>query len=211
MSLSPLPETFYEQSVQAVARDLLGSRLIRCLDGEAGGAAHLLAGTIVETEAYQGESDLACHARAGRTARTEVMYGPAGRAYVYFIYGMHWMLNCVTGPEGSPEAVLIRAVLPGEGFEHNGEPQNLRSLWQQTNGPAKICRVFHIDGSFNGVTLTSSHGSLRIEAGPPIPAKHVLTGPRVGINRVPEPWRSKPWRFRVDLQTWEPTQAANLA
>ena len=75
-----------------------------------------IAGYIIETEAYQGENDLACHARAGRTARTEVMYGPAGRAYVYFIYGIHWMLNCVAGPQGFPAAVLIRAILPSEGL-----------------------------------------------------------------------------------------------
>jgi DNA-3-methyladenine glycosylase len=211
MSLSPLPETFYQQSVQAVARGLLGTRLVRCLEGEPGTAPPRLTGIIVETEAYQGESDLACHARAGRTARTEVMYGPAGRAYVYFIYGMHWMLNCVTGNEGEPEAVLIRAVLPAEGFEQNGGQQNARHRWQQTNGPAKVCRAFHIDGSFNGASLTTPRDSLRIEAGQPIPAEHVLIGPRVGINRVPEPWRSKPWRFRVNLHTWELTRAANLA
>ena len=85
-----------------VARELLGMRLVRCLNGER------LAGIILETEAYHGQEDLACHARAGHTARTAVMYGPPGRAYIYFTYGMHWCLNCVTGDVGFPAAVLIR-------------------------------------------------------------------------------------------------------
>lgn len=93
MPLSPLPESFYNRPVQETAQALLGARLVRLIDGKR------IAGYISETEAYAGESDLACHARAGRTARTEVMYGPPGRAYIYFVYGMHWMLNVVAEPE----------------------------------------------------------------------------------------------------------------
>ena len=102
---------FYSRDVLIAAPQLLGKRLVRMLDGVR------IAGIITETEAYRGEEDLACHAKAGRTPRTEVMYGPPGTAYVYFTYGMHWMLNCVCGPEGFPAAVLIRAIQPVEGLE----------------------------------------------------------------------------------------------
>ena len=188
-----LPVSFYDRPVLEVARDLLGARLVRRLNGLR------LSGIIVETEAYRGEEDLACHARAGRTPRTEVMYGPPGYAYVYFTYGMHWLLNCVTGPEGFPAAVLVRAILPREGIEtiaanRAGQP---RKLW--CNGPAKLTRALAVDGGFNAANLCDPQGSLWIEAGHPIPDHRVRTGPRVGIQRVPEPWRSIPWRFLADL------------
>lgn len=191
MPLSPLPAEFYQRPVQAVARDLLGARLVRVQDGLR------LAGTIIETEAYDGESDLACHARAGRTPRTEVMYGPAGRAYIYFIYGMHWMLNCVTGEQGHPAAVLIRAlqVIEGEDEVVRRRAGARRVDW--TSGPARICQAFQIDGQFNGCNLTSQNSPLWIEPAP-ADSPPVLAGPRVGIQNVPEPWRSMPWRFRIE-------------
>jgi DNA-3-methyladenine glycosylase len=201
MSLSPLAAEFYQRPVLDLARDLLGTRLVRLLSGDR------IAGYIIETEAYQGENDLACHARAGRTARTEVMYGPAGRAYVYFIYGIHWMLNCVAGPQGFPAAVLIRAILPCEGLNamvrgRGLDPANGTDPSKLADGPARLCQALHIDGHLNGADLTDPGGSLVIEAGCTIADKHVIRGPRVGIQRVPEPWRSIPWRLRVDLQTW---------
>ena len=188
-----LPVSFYDRPVLEVARDLLGARLVRSLDGQR------LAGIIVETEAYRGEEDLACHARAGRTPRTEVMYGPPGYAYVYFTYGMHWLLNCVTGQEGFPAAVLIRAILPCAGIDviaarRAGQP---RRLW--CNGPARLTRALAIDGGFNAVNLCDPDGVLWIETGKSIPDDQVRTTPRVGINRVPEPWRGIPWRFLADL------------
>jgi DNA-3-methyladenine glycosylase len=106
-----LPDSFYQQDVTLVARQLLGKRLVRLMDGTR------ISGIIVEAEAYRGEEDLACHARSGMTQRNAVMYGREGRAYVYFTYGMHWMLNAVCGPEGFPSAVLIRAIKPMEGLE----------------------------------------------------------------------------------------------
>ena len=105
------PRKFYNRPTLTVARELLGARLVRILDGVK------LVGLISETEAYIGEKDLACHAKAGRTIRTDPMYGVPGLAYVYFTYGHHWMLNAVTEEEGFPAAVLIRAIQPLEGVE----------------------------------------------------------------------------------------------
>jgi DNA-3-methyladenine glycosylase len=191
MSLSPVPEEFYARPAVDVARDLLGMTLVRRLDGVR------LSGTIVETEAYAGEYDLACHAKAGRTPRTAVMYGPPGRAYIYFTYGMHWLLNAVCLPEGEPAAVLIRAIQPQEGLDviaarRQGQPP---ARWM--DGPGKICRALGIDGQQNGVDLTSSAGELWIAWGQPVPDERVLVGPRVGIDSVPEPWKSVEWRYRV--------------
>ena len=174
-----------------VARDLLGQRLVRQVQGER------ISGMISETEAYDGESDLACHARAGKTRRTAVMYGPGGRAYVYFTYGMHWLLNCVTGMEGYPAAVLIRAIYAQEGLEWIAMRRTGQSADAWCNGPAKICQALAVDGSLNGLSLCSPETGLWIEDGDNIEDGDVLTGARVGINRVPEPWRSIPWRFLV--------------
>lgn len=197
MQLSPLPESFYRAPVLDVARALLGARLVRILGNQR------VAGYIIETEAYAGESDLACHARAGRTARTEVMYGPPGRAYVYFIYGIHWMLNCVTEPPGSPSAVLLRALLPSEGVEVIAAHRAPRRPAEWTNGPARICQALEIDQTCNGVDLTDPASKLVIESGADVADAAVQRGPRVGIERVPEPWRSQPWRLWVDLKRWQ--------
>ncbi len=182
-----LPHEFYNRSALSVARELLGMRLVRLLEG-----VHL-AGIITETEAYIGEEDLACHARSGRTRRNAVMYGPPGFAYVYFTYGMHWMLNAVTGPEGFPAAVLIRAIQPVQGLEII----SARRQGRDTLGPAKLTQALGIDVAQNGADLCSRASGLWIEAGAAIPEADVLTGPRVGLYTVPEPWKSKPWRFRI--------------
>jgi DNA-3-methyladenine glycosylase len=197
MPLSPLPVSFYEKPVTEVARALLGKRLVRMMDGKR------VAGYIHETEAYKGEEDLACHARAGRTPRTAVMYGAPGRAYVYFIYGMHWMFNVVSEPENSPSAVLVRAVIPSEGLEILSERRGGVSPKAWTNGPARLCAAFAIDGSLNGADLTDPDGLLAIEEGHPVAPASVITGPRVGIERVPEPWRSIPWRWQVKTEEAE--------
>lgn len=183
--------SFYARPTLQVARDLLGTRLVRVQNG------NRLAGIIVEAEAYRGQEDLGCHARAGLTARTRVMFGPPGHAYIYFTYGMHWMLNFVTEDQGFPAAVLIRAMLPLEGLEliaarRKGQP---RSRW--TDGPAKICQALDIDGALNGADLCDSQAVLFVESGFPIPDSVVTTGPRVGLTSVPEPWKSIPWRFSV--------------
>lgn len=189
----PLPESFYARGVLDVAPDLLGRRLVRLLDGVR------LAGYITETEAYNGAQDLACHARFGITKRNSVMFGPPGRAYVYFTYGMHWMLNCVTNPAGDPAAVLIRALLPSEGLDRIAANRHGRPAKQWTDGPAKLCQALAIDGSLNEVDLTNPSGGLWIEPGVPLPPEWIVTGPRIGIDYAGEPWVSMPWRYRARL------------
>lgn len=182
-----LPADFYLQPTLFVARQLLGARLVRVLDGRR------LAGIITETEAYIGEQDLGCHAHSGRTRRNAVMYGPPGRAYVYFTYGMHWCLNAVTEAEGVPAAVLIRAIEPVEGVEIIAARRNGRD----TYGPAKLTQALGITGAQNGLDLCSPASGLWIETGEAVAEENVRYGPRVGLNRVPEPWKSIPWRMQV--------------
>ena len=187
MTSSILAQEFYNRPTLHVARDLLGMHLVRLLDG------YRLVGIITETEAYIGEQDLGCHAKAGRTQRTAVMYGPPGFAYVYFTYGMHWMLNVVTEAEGFPAAVLLRAIQPLEGLEIITANRQGRD----TNGPAKLTRALSIQKDFNNCNLCLPSSNLWIESGQSILDKNVTIGPRVGLYTVPEPWKSKPWRFRL--------------
>jgi DNA-3-methyladenine glycosylase len=187
MPASILPYEFYDRPTLTVARELLGMRLVRLLDGIR------LSGILAETEAYIGQEDQGCHAKAGLTPRTKVMYGPPGHAYVYFTYGMHWMLNAVTEAEGFPAAVLLRAIQPQEGLELISSNR----LGRDTNGPAKLTQALSIGREFNGCSLCSESSGLWIEEADPIPDECVTIGSRVGLYTVPEPWKSKPWRFRV--------------
>jgi DNA-3-methyladenine glycosylase len=193
--MKPLPRTFYNRPTLTVARELIGARLVRILGGVR------LVGLIAETEAYISQQDLACHAKAGITARTQVMFGEPGHAYVYFTYGNHWMLNVVTEREGFPAAVLIRAIQPIEGVEVMLERRNGRD----TFGPGKLCQALGITKHENGLDLTERSGSLWIEEGVNIPNSLVTKGPRVGLNNTPEPWLSKPWRFLVKGWKIKPT------
>jgi DNA-3-methyladenine glycosylase len=190
--MSILERDFYNRSALAVARDLLGCRLVRQMNGQR------LAGLILETEAYQGEEDLGCHASAGKTPRTSVMYGPPGHAYVYFTYGMHWMFNAVTGQIDEPGAVLIRAIRPLEGqalMTENRPYKAGKRGW--TDGPAKLTQALAIDKAFNTVDLCTEADALWIEPGQSIPERRVERSGRIGLNSVPEPWRSIPWRFNL--------------
>ncbi len=180
---------FFTQNTSTVARQLLGMRLVR-LESK-----RRLSGLIVETEAYRGEEDQGCHARAGLTPRTRVMYGQPGHAYVYFTYGMHWMLNLVTEPEGFPAAVLIRAILPTEGLDVIASRRDGQPFERWTDGPAKLCRALAIDGRQHGLDLCAPEAEIFVEQGEPVPDSAVTTGPRVGLNNVPEPWKSIPWRY----------------
>ncbi len=182
-----LPKNFYDRPTLQVARDLIGTRLVKILDGVK------LVGIISETEAYISQKDLACHAKAGLTARTAVMFGEPGHAYVYFTYGNHWMLNVVTEGEGFPAAVLIRAIQPIEGVE----VMSVRRSGRDTFGPGKLTQAVGITKSENGIDLTETTHGLWIEAGIKVPNSLVTKGPRVGLNNTPEPWLSKPWRFLV--------------
>jgi DNA-3-methyladenine glycosylase len=184
---SLLPHNFYNRPTLTVARELIGARLVRVLDGVK------LVGLITETEAYISEKDLACHAKAGLTPRTAPMFGEPGHAYVYFTYGNHWMLNAVTEREGFPAAVLIRAIQPIEGID----VMLGRRSGRDTFGPGKLTQAMGIMKSENNADLTRTASGLWIEAGVKVPNKSVTIGARVGLNNTPEPWLSKPWRFLV--------------
>ena len=194
----PLPPDFYNRPTLIVARELLGCRLVRILDGER------LSGIITETEAYIGETDLACHAKSGKTKRTQVMYGPPGRAYVYFTYGMHWLLNVVTEPEGFPAAVLIRAIEVEAGLSRVRSRRGNVPARNLTDGPAKLTLAFGIDAKHNNINLVSTESGLWIEPGNPMPDSCVTNSPRVGLYSVPEPWKSMPWRFKAAGFTHSP-------
>jgi len=182
-----LPRDFYNRPTLTVARELIGARLVRISDGIK------LVGLITETEAYISEKDQACHCKAGLTPRTAPMFGEPGHAYVYFTYGNHWMLNAVTEREGFPAAVLIRAIQPIEGVELMSERRNGRD----TFGPGKLTQALGITKSENTADLTGTASGLWIEAGANVPNSRVTKSPRVGLNNTPEPWLSKPWRFKV--------------
>ena len=190
MTLAPrLERQFFNRPTLQVARELLGARLVR-LEGD-----ERTAGIIVETEAYIGEEDLGCHASAGYTPRTQVMYGPPGHAYVYFTYGMHWMLNFVAEAESLPAAVLIRGIVPTEGIARIASRRVGRPAEQWTNGPGKICQAFSINRMQNGADLCAPEAELFVEYGVNISDSSVTNSPRVGLNSVPEPWKSVPWRY----------------
>ncbi len=155
----------------AAARALLGAVLVRDLGGSR------LAGRVVEVEAYLGASDAACHSFKGKTARNAAMFGPPGRAYVYFIYGFHHCLNVVTRPEGAPEAVLVRALEPLEGLDVMRK--NRKGRENLTSGPGVLCQALAIDRTFDGHDLRRP--PLRLLRGAPVPDASVGTGPRVGV------------------------------
>ncbi|MBN1440283.1 MAG: DNA-3-methyladenine glycosylase [Anaerolineales bacterium] len=185
-----LPRAFFRQPTLQTARALLGTRLVRLDRGRR------LSGIIVETEAYIGRQDLGCHAsRGGRTPRNEAMFGLPGRAYVYFTYGMHWLLNVVTEDEGIPAAVLVRAMIPDEGREAMRRRRAGRE--PLAGGPAMLCMALGIDKRWNGHDLCKRSSRLYLERAFSISNDSVTKGPRVGLYTVPEPWKSIPWRFRA--------------
>jgi DNA-3-methyladenine glycosylase len=171
-----LPREFYDRETELVARDMLGT-VLEC-ETEDG----IASGIIVETEAYLGEHDLACHASVGRTARTEHLYGPPGISYVYFIYGMYWCFNAVTREAGQPSAVLVRALEPLDGIAlmHKRRPR-IKSDVDLTNGPGKLCTALGITGEFTGKPL--QRGRLLIREGEPVSDDHIEITTRIGITK----------------------------
>ncbi len=195
-----LSRAFYAEDAVAVARALLGQRLVRVLDGVR------LAGRICETEAYRGPDDPASHGYR-RTPRSSIMYGPPGIAYVYFIYGNHHCLNVVTNADGVSGAVLLRGVIPQAGLDvmraRRGPLKATRRnpLAGLADGPGKLAQALGITLAENGVDLTL-RGDLFIEADAPAPDDEVVTTPRIGI-RGDEEARLRPWRF-----VWQPRRDA---
>jgi len=167
------------------ARNLLGWTLVHHLpEGDVGGI-------IIETEAYQ-QDDEASHSFRGLTKRTAPMFEAAGTLYMYFIYGMHWCMNIVTGPAGHGEAVLIRALKPtiGEGLmRSHRSSHDIKSL---ANGPGKLVQALQIPSNYSGKKLSQT----KLELIPPSrPVENILTSPRIGIKKATD----KPWRFYIEI------------
>ena len=175
----PLNEAFFARSVHDVAPDLVGCALL--FDG--------VGGLIVETESYDA-SDPACHAFGGPTPRSEVLFGPPGRAYVYFSYGVHNLLNAVTQPEGDAAAVLIRALEPRWGIERMRPRRGREDVRDLCSGPGKLTQALGIGLKENRARLDRSPFELRARAGD-YEDVEVATGPRIGITRAVD----YPWRF----------------
>ncbi|CAN5607958.1 DNA-3-methyladenine glycosylase [soil metagenome] len=167
-----------------------------------GGPRGLSVGRIIETEAYAGPEDRASHARAGPTRRTRVMFGPAGRAYVYLVYGMHHCLNVVCGPDGRAGAVLIRALEPLDGLDRMRHRRGLPSQpdLRLAAGPALLCQALDIDRGLDGVDLLHDD-RLRLALPDAAPADaaeqttHIVAGPRIGVAYAGAEWAARPWRF----------------
>ena len=180
-----LPPGFFQRDVRAVARDLLGTVLV----SEIGGAH--ASGVVVETEAYLGGEDPASHAatRVGRTTRNAAMFGPAGHAYVYLIYGMHWCLHVVTGEEGDPQAVLVRGLEPLTGLEPRRRRRGRRT--DLGSGPGRLCQALGVDGEMYGHDLTRP--PLCILPGWHVPDEEVSRTGRIGVRHAAD-W---PYRWLV--------------
>ena len=179
------PDVWQSKKTVVLARALIGKHLVRRWpDGREE------ARTIVETEAYHGESDQACHARAGRTRRTEVMYGPGGVWYVYLCYGIHEMLNLVVGPADFPAAILIRGV-------------------EGAIGPGRVTKALGIDRRLNATPATSEASGLWIEdRGVKVPRTKIRATPRIGIDYAGPIWAGKHWRFTLVQERTSETQRA---
>jgi DNA-3-methyladenine glycosylase len=186
-SMVKLPRSFYEQPTVDVAKQLLGKYLVR------NHPQGVTVGRIVETEAYIGPHDLACHASHGRTPRTEVMFGPAGHAYVYFVYGVHYMLNLVTEAFNHPAAVLIRALEPIYGIELMQTRRKTEKRRNLCSGPGKLCQAFAIDRSLNAADLCGDIIHVD-DSGEPAPK--FLAKPRIGVDYAGK-WKDKPLRFLI--------------
>jgi len=181
----PLQDGFFEDEPLVVARRLLGQRLVRRIDGE------LLAGRIVEVEAYGGREDSTSHAARG--AGVAAMRGPVGRAYIYLIYGMYFCLNVVAHPLEATGAVLIRALSPERGVEAMRARRRGGQDHLLASGPGRLCMALAIDRTLEGIDMCDAQGPLFIAAGLPVADEEVMAGPRIGVvgraEDVALPWR----------------------
>ena len=168
-----LQNDFFNKDCLKLAPDLVGKILVRRLEN--GEELHV---RITETEAYRGTEDKACHASKGRTPRTELLYRESGVIYVYLCYGVHWLMNIISGKKEQPQGVLFRA---GENL----------------NGPAKLTKYLSVDKSFNGESFS---GNPRIRIEDDGKRYKIRTDKRVGIDYAGEEWASKPWRFILDAE-----------
>lgn len=193
----PLPQRFYDRDVVEVAQDLLGAVIRR-------GSVAL---RITEVEAYRWPGDTACHARAGRTARNAALFGPCGHAYVYLCYGLHHMLNLVTGGDAEAAAVLVRACEPVEGLATIRRRRGGKSGPELLTGPGKVAAALGLDRSMDAHPLYRS-GDLVVERGA-APAA-ILVGPRVGIDFAEPAHRVLPWRFAAADTPWISRPTASL-
>lgn len=189
---SVLPQSFYARDPRIVARELLGKILVRTLSR--GAKSTRLSGRIVEVEVYLGEGDLAAHSAAGKTERNQVLFGPPGHAYVYFIYGAHYCLNFSCMPEGNAGSVLLRAIEPLEGIEVMGQKrgiaadrlQSISGLRLLTSGPGRLCEALGITRKlFNGATLYVPDSDLKIVGDEFVP-KAIDETLRIGITKSSE-------------------------
>jgi DNA-3-methyladenine glycosylase len=188
--MARLTRAFYARTdTLAIARELIGMRLLHA-DGPV-----LRIGRIVETEAYLGPADLAAHSARGRTPRTEVMFGPPGHAYVYFIYGIWYCMNIVTAPRGVPHAILLRALEP------------LCDVDGGSWGPGLLCRAMHIDRSLNGEDLCGER--LWLERPRRAPAVRIARSARIGVEYAGR-WAKKPWRFFDDASPYVSSAPARM-
>ncbi|MFY9461717.1 MAG: DNA-3-methyladenine glycosylase [Candidatus Sungiibacteriota bacterium] len=167
-----LTRQFFDRPTLKVAKELLGKFLVRKV------GRREIAGMITEVEAYVGQEDKASHASRGETPRCRVMFGEAGNWYLYFTYGMHWMLNIVTERKGYPAAVLIRGT-------------------SDIYGPGRLTKFLHVDKSFNGKPAKKDVGLWIEDRGAKIPKLAIRSGKRIGVEYALEPWKNKPWRFYI--------------
>ena len=183
---------FIDSDVVTLSKRLLGCHLNTLVDGK------ITSGRIVETEAYRGRDDKACHAfNYKRTKRTETMFMEGGHAYVYLCYGIHNLFNIVVNVEGEPDAILIRALEPIEGVDEMLLRRKINKIKPQlTAGPGVLSKAMGIDKSMNNVDLTAIDSPVWIELKEPIEADNIISGPRIGINYAEEcvEW---PWRFCI--------------
>ena len=191
MKTAKLPREFYTRpNVLTVARELLGKLLV-----VPAAAGQRVSGMIVEVEAYRGPEDRASHAYGGRrTRRTETMYGRGGVAYVYFVYGMYYQFNVVSGVADTPHAILVRALEPVEGIELMRERRHLHPDHNLTNGPGKLCIALGIDRALDAADLLAER--VWLEEYEPVSPRRIAKGPRIGIDYAEE-WIDKPWRFWI--------------